>query len=260
MALLGNYNVFFKNPVTYLGGDGTSGVTGLRSNWNQPGTMRNRFYGENQTANVFSQSSLPHGYTAPYTWVLAPKAGGLGSNVGIQNSGALTANLAAGKNLESAIACSGDINSASLALVVSMIAAISASGTITNAALVSYLNMSASLAASGDLTGSLTALGKMIASMSGTGSMSPTMNATANMEADITPFTELSPESLAAAVWNAAAASFNSSGTMGNKLNGAGSAGDPWTTDLTSYTTEGTAGKILQDAKKKAATAAALSA
>lgn len=34
---------------------------------------------------------------------------------------------------------------------------------------------------------------------------------------------------------------------MGNKLNGAGSAGDPWTTDLSSYNTAGTAGKRLKD-------------
>lgn len=250
MALLGNYNTFLRCPVTFTGGDSTSGIVGLRSNWNAPGVSRNRFYGQNWVAGTADRFGVPSAYRAPYAWILPPKSGGMGCNVGISMTGDLTSTLAAGKNLESAIACSGDINSASLALVVSMIAAISASGTITNAALVSYLNMSASLAASGDLAGSLTALGKMIASMSGAVSMSPTMNATANMEADITPFTELSPESLAAAVWNAAAASFNASGTMGNKLNGAGSAGDPWTTDLTSYTTAGTAGALLKKASK----------
>lgn len=250
MALLGNYNVFLKCPVTFVGGDGTSGIVGLRSNWNVAGVSRNRFYGDTWVAGTADRFGVPSAYRAPYAWTLPPHSGGMGCNVGISGAGSLTSTLAAGKNLESAISCSGDVNSASLALVVSMIASISASGTITNAALVSYLNMAASLAASGDLTGSLTALGNMIAAMSATGSMSPTMNATANMEADITPFTELSPESLAAAVWNAAAASFNGSGTMGNKLNGAGSAGDPWTTDLTSYTTAGTAGALLKKASK----------
>ena len=250
MALLGNYNVFQKCPVTFVGGDGTSGIVGLRSNWNAAGDSRNRFYGENWLQGTADRFGLPSAYASPYAWTLPPHSGGMGCNVGISMTSDLTSTLAAGKNLESAISCSGNINSASLALVVSMIASISASGTITNALLVSYLNMSASLAASGDLVGSLTALGKMIASMEATGSMSPTMNATANMEADITPFTELSPESLAAAVWNAAASSFNASGTMGNKLNGAGSAGDPWTTDLSSYTTAGTAGALMKKASK----------
>lgn len=250
MALLGNYNVFLKCPVTFTGGDGTSGLTGLRSNWNVAGDSRNRFYGQNWLSGTADRFGVPSAYSAPYAWTLPPHSGGMGCNVGISSTSELTSTLAAGKNLESAISCSGDINSASLALVVSMIASISASGTITNAALVSYLNMSASLAASGDLAGSLTALGKMIAAINAEATMSPTMNATANMEADITPFTELSPESLAAAVWNAAAASFNASGTMGNKLNGAGSAGDPWTTDLSSYTTPGTAGALMKKASK----------
>ena len=40
---------------------------------------------------------------------------------------------------------------------------------------------------------------------------------------------------------------YNESGTMGEKLNSAGTAGDPWTADLSSYTTVGTAGKKLND-------------
>lgn len=39
----------------------------------------------------------------------------------------------------------------------------------------------------------------------------------------------LSPEGLARAVWEALAADYNTAGTMGEKLNGAGSAGNPWT-------------------------------
>jgi hypothetical protein len=44
-----------------------------------------------------------------------------------------------------------------------------------------------------------------------------------------TPFTELSPQSLADAVWEAEAAAHDNAGTMGEKMNGAGSAGNPWT-------------------------------
>lgn len=46
-----------------------------------------------------------------------------------------------------------------------------------------------------------------------------------SMEGEWTPFTELSPEGLANAVWNSLAAQYNDVGTMGNKLNTASSGG-----------------------------------
>jgi hypothetical protein len=60
-------------------------------------------------------------------------------------------------------------------------------------------------------------------------SNSATIRATGNLSGDITPFTELSPQSLSAAVWSALASSYNAPGTMGEKLNDAGSAANPWT-------------------------------
>ena len=50
-----------------------------------------------------------------------------------------------------------------------------------------------------------------------------------SLAGDITPYTELSPENLAAAVWNALSSAYETAGTMGEKLNAAGTAGDPWT-------------------------------
>lgn len=50
-----------------------------------------------------------------------------------------------------------------------------------------------------------------------------------SLAGEFTPFTELSPQSLADAVWSAIAADNNQTGSMGEKLNGAGSAGNPWT-------------------------------
>lgn len=49
-----------------------------------------------------------------------------------------------------------------------------------------------------------------------------------SLAGDITPYTELSPESLAAAVWNALSSAYEIAGTMGALLNTAGSGGlDP---------------------------------
>ena len=39
------------------------------------------------------------------------------------------------------------------------------------------------------------------------------------MTGEMTPFTELSPEGLASAVWNSLATEYKTSGTMGAKLN-----------------------------------------
>ena len=245
--LLGNYNVFLKNPITYVGGDSTSGVTGLRQNWNGAGVSRNRYYGENWVAGVADRCGVPSNYASPYAWNLPPHSGGIGSNVGIQITSDMTSSMAAGKALEAALSGSGNITDATVQLVVSMVADLTASGTITNAQAVAILQMVADLNGTGSVTGTLQAIGHLIAGITADASMSPQMNATANMEADITPFTELSPESLTAAMWNALAAEYNSSGTMGEKLNAAGTAGDPWTTDLTSYNTANTAGKILKD-------------
>lgn len=56
---------------------------------------------------------------------------------------------------------------------------------------------------------------------------------------------EMTEATITAAVWSAASASFDAPGTMGEKLNGAGSAGDPWTTALPGGYTSGTAGSIM---------------
>lgn len=72
------------------------------------------------------------------------------------------------------------------------------------------------------------------------------------MEADIyVNQSEATVQQIVDAVWNALAAEYDLSGTMGEKLNGAGSAGDPWTTDLSSYNTAQTAGKILKEKLSK---------
>jgi len=77
-----------------------------------------------------------------------------------------------------------------------------------------------------NLTASLGALAGMIIEITSGGQLSNALViAKAAIEANITPFTELSPENLAANVWNAIATEYNTAGTMGNKLNLASSGG-----------------------------------
>jgi len=58
----------------------------------------------------------------------------------------------------------------------------------------------------------------------------------------------LSPEGLARAVWEALAADYNTAGTMGEKLNGAGSAGNPWTEVIEGTYTAGQIMRIMSAA------------
>ena len=241
--LLGNYSVVNKNP----GRDFGRGE--MRTLWKES-TFRNRYYSESNVANVSVRSSLPDGYRDNKTWLLAPKDGGLSSyyqNVGTGtiNSG----NLAGGRNAEAALDGTGTITDAALGLIASAVATLAGIGDLT-ADIAGALNASATLAGAGDLTGALGALADAVATLIGTGTISADASALGNVTADITPFTELSPENLARAVWNAVAASYDTAGTFGEKLNDAGSASNPWT-DTSTYGA-GTKGKLLQDAADNA--------
>jgi hypothetical protein len=120
----------------------------------------------------------------------------------------------------------------------------------------------------GSATLTLTAEGAIVATVKGEGSATLTIDGEADgmafawlvasaqitVEAEAPPLgvgwvegtTEdlegVTPAAIAAQVWNSSAASFNESGTMGNKLNAAGTAGDPWTAQTDDYTTPGTMG------------------
>lgn len=252
MALLGNYSALLKNPISYIGGDSVSGVAGLPSNWNTAGQSRNRFYGQNLTQGTTDRYGVPAGYSAPHSWRLPPKAGGVGSNVGIKGVAAMAGSGALGMNIGSTINGVGGFSNAGLGLILSAVATLQGIGGLS-ASVVGKLDAAATLAGDSDMSGALGALAGAIATLNGTSEFSGDIIAKANVSADIyVNQGTATVNEIVRAVWSALAAEFNESGTMGNKLNGAGNAGDPWTTDLDSYITEGTAGKILKDAKKKA--------
>lgn len=119
--------------------------------------------------------------------------------------------------------------SASLSMVVSM----SGTGAFTltgTGALAMTIKLSGTASVSFTGSGSLA----MIVPISGTGSV-VTFTGSANLKGRLslsgswTPFTALSPEGLASALWGTPAAQANEPGTMGEKLNDAGSASNPWT-------------------------------
>lgn len=236
--LLGNYSVLNKNPGRAFGG---STVSGTRAQFGKSGPARGRFTG---WAAYSSLSATPRGTRPPSSWILPIDAGDLAATNNITATANLTASGAMGVNGAAALTATATLDGTG-ALIVSAVAAITAGATVT-ADVLAILNLSASLAASGNVTAALVALGNAVAAITGTATVTPTPSAIGHMEAAIQPYTELSPQSLASAVWSSLAASFNESGTMGEALNFAHIAArnkvitDPAAGTITIYDTDGT--------------------
>lgn len=251
MALLGNYSVILKNPATFIGG---TQLSNCRNAFNEAGQNMQMYFGESAGGGLPLKSSLPTGTEPPYSYHLAEKGGELSSTTYINGDSDLTASQANGINIVSTIAGSGVISSAGLSLVTSMIAAIAGSGTLTGS-MVGTVQFAADLAGSGDITGALNMLSGMVANLAGQGLISADLKGKLFMEADIfVNQSEATVTQIRDSIWDAIAADYNNAGTMGEKLNGAGSAGNPWT-DTSTYA-PGTKGALLKEAADNAELAA----
>lgn len=223
--------------------NGSSGFRGIQ----KPAALRS-FYVQDRTENTTEQytASFPTGTEPPYSYMLGIKGGELSSTTYTNGSSSFSGNLSLGKFMTADLAGLGTLD-ASMSLITSLLADLSGSGSLSGS-LSLTLGLAANLSGSGDLTGSLKLLIPLAANLTGTGTLTGNLKGNADLAADIyVNQSTATVNELVAGVWNALAADFNTSGTMGEKLNGAGSAGDPWTTDLSSYNTAGTAGKILKE-------------
>lgn len=246
--LIGNYSVILKNPATFIGG---TQVSNCRSAFGAEGQMLQMYYGESEGGGLPLTASLDTGTEPPYSWHLAEKGGELSSTTMMNGVATTAGSVAKGINVLADLTGEGTITSAGLSLVTSMIALIESSGTLTSA-MVGTIQMASSLAGAGDITGALGMLSGMIATIPSSGALTSDLKGKLSMAADI--FVNQSTATvneLVNAVWGANASGYNETGTMGEKLNGAGSAGNPWTTDLSGYNTANTAGKILKDRLSK---------
>lgn len=247
MALIGNYSIYLKNPATYIGGVQVSNV---RNAFGESGQNLQMYYGQSENGGLPLTSSMSTGTEPPYSYHLAEKGGELSSTTQINGTSSLASSLANGINILATLEGAGTMTSG-LSLVTSMIATIACSGSLTGS-MVGTIQMAADLAGSGDIEGALGMLSGLSADLSGVGVVTSTLRGDLSMAADIyVNQSEATVQQIVDAVWNALAAEYNLSGTMGNKLNGAGSAGDPWTTDISAYNTANTAGKILKDRLSK---------
>jgi len=197
VALLGNYSVLNKNPGRAFGG---STVSDSRAQWGKSGALRGRYC---QTGGFSALTAVPSGYRPPYSWQIAIESGALSSTNLILGDGDLASGIEGGKNGAATLSGSGDLSGVGR-LVVSAVAALAGSGDISSANLLAVLNAVAALSGSGSAAGLAVAIGHAVATAEGSGSLTLTSYATGELAAAITPFTDLSPQSLASAVWTSA--------------------------------------------------------
>lgn len=187
-------------------------------------------------------SSIPAGYEPPYTWVIAINGGELVCRT--TGASTVTANLVGGKALEAAISGASTV-AVSVDLIVQLVSAITGAAVVT-AEITGSIALSCAISGAAAVVGSMGLLTGMTTAISGSSIVTASIVGLASLSCDITSQTELSPDNLASAVWAAIAVSNNDVGTMGEKLNDAGSAGDPWATDTSTYTTPGTFGFLVK--------------
>ena len=226
--LVGNYSVYNKLPLKYCTGanTATSGQAGSQSNYAQSGRVRSRMM-QDMTTTALTYYALPNGGYPTLTWFIPQKVGQIGSSNQIYGSGVSAGNLAGGLNAISSLTGSGTISDGSLSLIADLIAALTGAGDISPPAnLIAILNLySNQLTGSGAIAATLAAYADVQASLTGNGTLTLTPYAIGQLSANITGESALSPQNLAAAVWNAIASQYNTVGTMGNKLNSAASGG-----------------------------------
>lgn len=271
MALLQNITLRAQYPGHFRGatltatdGGGARTMIGIRSN-----TMRTPFA---SMAGWSAESGFPVGWQFGNGWMPPMSSGGAWpANIGSQTlagEGDFAGSGQLGLNAEASLSGSGDIASATASLILYAVASLAGVGALTASAratlaaaaslagsgdinatggLIQSLSAVASLAGSGDLAGALGALAGLSALVEGEGGATgSTLTASGSMAASINVTGDLlSTANVGAAVWNALATAFNVPGTMGNKLNSASAAGDPWTADLPGTYPAGSAGAIV---------------
>jgi len=123
-------------------------------------------------------------------------------------------------------------------------AQISGSSDLINIGITVPMNMSATVSGEGFLTPDAEVGKTLGATLTGVGNLSGDSRNIVSMRATIDAGARPSAFDIAQEVWLSQAAGFPNPTTMGGKVNAAGTAGDPWGADLSSYP-PGTAGNML---------------
>ena len=85
----------------------------------------------------------------------------------------------------------------------------------------------------------------MIGTALGSCSADANLTGIGHMSGTVSPYTELSPQSLSAAVWNAIISQYQEAGSTGEALADAGGAGNPWSSAVSGNTNTGSFGEMV---------------
>lgn len=191
MGLIGNCSTLHKAAGAFF----TSG-SGLSStnagNFHASGRSRNRTFFFNKKA------SFPDGYDYAYALKPAQKAGGLASQTNIAGAGAISdAQLISARLATATLAGAGAISVAQLSAVVTASATLAGAGALSGG-VIAGASMTATLAGVGAISNAAMAATIPISgTLAGIGAFTANLKGIGRLEAEITPFTELSPQSLA---------------------------------------------------------------
>lgn len=194
--LIGNGVRLNSNPMRQM----TAPLAGAahRAESMQAGALRNWWThtGSDRT------SGRPDGLRHPSSWLMAPRAGGMSARNQVTITTTVgTLTLAAGRNIDGATTVTFSVPNAALQLVVSAVGATSITFTNTGTLAGALSAIGTSAITFTVPTPTLGAVINALASTAVTWSAGGTARATGALAGNITPFTELSPQSLASAVW-----------------------------------------------------------
>lgn len=238
MGLLQNISVLSAQPIRNMGGAAIQCV--IRSSYNRPEQNMNMFVSYADVYDGAGHSQLqkagnPNGYAPPYQFAMPIKDGGMATQQSIYGGGVLTTiSLSMGGGMACPypqIVGAGEITTAAMSVLIQLAtSAIIGTGGVTGPVQM-ILSMAADVAAGGDIDGSLGLIAWCVGALTGAGGADGSvlrgeswMSASIVVTGDV-----LTAQSVAAEVWNSLAAAYNNSGSMGEKLNDAGSASNPWT-------------------------------
>ena len=211
----------------------------------------------NNTNRYFTfdqKNGIPSGYSPPYSWAPPIKMGGLATMVKA-SSDVQRALLAGAKSLSATIIGSGQVSEANLQMIIAFSAFIQGQGSISKADLRGIVSLAATVQGLGSVdTAILGAVANMSAHVQGDGYVSyaelfGTLELSAHIyvnegSATVTQLVE--------GVWNAKTSDYVEAGTMGKALTDAGSAGNPWSSDISTNNDPGSFGELVQkDVKQK---------
>jgi hypothetical protein len=214
-VLLQNGSTFAQWPVKRLGGAACSERQQWgrheRRNWFWSGAAPSRYLG------------FPSGYGAGKAWIMPQWAGAIASRNEAQASITATANAAAGLNASgtSGVSVTASAYGQLISSASGSATLVFSAGSSISAAVAFAATSSVSFSAAATMGGIGRFSGAASFSLSGTA-----INyATGTMNGSTIDTSTITSASVAAAVWDSSASAFNTSGSMGQKLNNAASGG-----------------------------------